>query len=241
MIADFPQDVMQVCLNGHVVTDLLGTHPEQGRTHCECCGAPTMERCLTCGRELPGAIPVPGLRPVGRRQPPERCPSCGAVFPWSTRQGRLPPYAPVAVLENLLRRLPQVARQLRCRHGDRPGFRIKDDFDLEDLLRALLPLHFDDIRPEGRTPRYTAVTRTDFLLAVEKMALVCKLVTPELTAQTLVCQVEEDVAYYQRQERCRTLVVFVYDPEQRLFAPRELEEKLARQEPEPAIRFLIAG
>src|SRR5437763_1122691 len=145
MIADRDHDVMQVCVNGHVITDLLYSQPDTGRTHCDRCGAATLERCRTCGRELPGAIPVPGLIPVGERRPPQHCPTCGASFPWSARPGRAWQPAPLAVLEGKLRRLPLVARQLRCRHGERPPFRVDDGYDLEDLVRALLPLHFDDV------------------------------------------------------------------------------------------------
>ena len=61
-VAEGPmQDVMQVCRNGHVITDLLRTCPERGQTHCDRCGAATIEQCLTCGQSLPGAIAVPGL------------------------------------------------------------------------------------------------------------------------------------------------------------------------------------
>jgi hypothetical protein len=64
------QDVMQVCRNGHVITDLLRTHPECAQTHCDRCGAVTLDCCPTCGHELPGAFVVPGLQPVGARPAP---------------------------------------------------------------------------------------------------------------------------------------------------------------------------
>jgi len=141
------------------------------------------------------------------RQPPSYCPTCGAAFPW-TKQRRPPKTETLAVLETMLRRLPRVIRQLRVRHGDRPPFRVVDEKDLEDLLRSLLPLHFDDIRPECRTPRYAADTRTDFLLAVERTAITVKLARPRILEQFA-----EDVAYYRRERKCGMLVVFVYDPE----------------------------
>jgi hypothetical protein len=207
------QDVMQVCRNGHVITDLLRTCPERAQTHCDRCGSVTIDRCPTCGHELPGAFVVPGLQPVGARPAPLFCERCGAAFPW-TRQRRLPPREPVAILENLLRRLPRVIRQLRVRGDDRQPLRTVDERDLEDLLRALLPLHFDDIRPECRTPSYAAATRTDFLLAAENIALTIKWARPQILEQ-----VSEDAAYYRRKRKCRTLVVFVYDPESSLREP----------------------
>lgn len=206
-IQSHEQDAMQVCRNGHVITDLLRTCPDQARTHCDRCGAITMDCCQTCGHELPGALVVPGLQPVGVRPAPAYCSVCGAAFPW-TRNKQPPKREALTVLENMLRRLPLVIRQLRVRHDDRPPFRVVDERDLEDLVRALLPLHFDDIRPECRTPSYATRTRTDFLLAPEGIALTIKLAQPGL-----VEQVAEDKAYYRAQRKGRTLIVFVYDPE----------------------------
>jgi hypothetical protein len=241
MIADRIHDTMQVCANGHVITDLLHTHPEQGLTHCDRCGAATLARCGTCGRELPGAIPVPGLEPVGKLRAPEHCPTCGASFPWTGRRGAPRNLGAFTTLENLLRRLPLAARQLRSRHGDRPAFRVEDVFDLEDLLRALLPLHFDEVRPEVRTPRYSPATRTDFLLVPEGFAVTAKHVTPELGERQLAEQIEEDVAYYQGRGNCQCLVSFVYDPGQRLYEPRRLETAWRRDEADLEVRGLIAS
>jgi hypothetical protein len=83
---DAQQDVMQVCLNGHVITDLADLHPERRRTACDRCGAATIDRCPTCGTKLPGAASVPGLATVGtrrrgrgRHRPPQ--------IPWSRSNG----------------------------------------------------------------------------------------------------------------------------------------------------------
>jgi REase_DpnII-MboI/Uncharacterized protein conserved in bacteria (DUF2321) len=233
------QDVMQVCRNGHVITDLLRTYPERGLTHCDRCGAATVECCLTCGRELPGAVYVPGLLPVGGRQPPWYCATCGAPFPWADRPS---PAAPgtLALLEPLLRRLPRVVRQLRVRQGDRPPFRVEDERDLEDLLRALLPLHFDDIRPEGRTPRYAPGTRTDFLLAAEGTAVTAKYARPGVREPQLAEQLREDADYW-RQRACRTLAGFVYDPEGLLRQPAVLETAWSVREEDFEVRCVIAS
>ncbi len=232
-IADSAQDVMQVCRNGHVITDLLRTCPERALTHCDRCGSATIDCCETCGRELPGAIVVPGLHPVGVRQAPRYCPACGAAFPWTTRR-RPPKREALLVLENLLRRLPLTIRQLRVRHGDRPPFRVADENDLEDLLRSILPLHFDDIRPQCRTPSYAAGTRTDFLLAGEDIALTLKFAQP-----ALVEQLREDAAYYRREGKGRVLVVFIYDPEASIREPHLLSAGIAELEDGREVRCVV--
>jgi hypothetical protein len=208
---DSRPDVMQVCRNGHVITERLRSDPQSGRTHCDRCGASTLDHCLTCGHELPGAGMVVDLVPIGVRPAPRYCPTCGAAFPW-VRWPRPSP-EPLAFLERSLRRLPLVIRQLRWRQGERLPFRVEDERDLEDLLRALLPLYFDEVRLETRTPRYSAGNRIDLLLASGTIAVTVKYARPALRELQLAEQWQEDIAYYRQRAGCRTLVGFIYDPE----------------------------
>jgi hypothetical protein len=159
---------------------------------------------------------------VGRLQPPQFCSACGAAFPWAERPAAAAP-EPLAELEAFLRRLPRAIRQLRSRHGDRPPFRVQDEHDLEDLLRALLPLYFDDVRLEVRTPLYSSVSRTDFLLRQEAVALAVKYATRELGGQQLMEQLRQDIAYYEGCGADYTLVFFVYDPSQLLRCANQVE------------------
>ncbi|HZU36733.1 MAG TPA: DUF2321 domain-containing protein [Gemmataceae bacterium] len=226
------QDVMLVCRNGHVLTDRLRTSPDRELSHCDRCGATTLSCCPTCGHELPGAKIIPGMSLVGVRTAPEHCPSCGVAFPWTARPAESRPDL-VRLLEPLLRRLPRVVRQLRTRHGERPPFRVQDEHDLADLLRALLTLAFDDVRPESRTPRYASTTRTDFLMteptAGEQLALVIKQVGSDVGNIGLPEQVREDAAYYAAQPRVRQMVVLIHDPEGRTPNPQATEKALASQ------------
>lgn len=228
-VGDLFQDVMQVCQHGHVVTDMARTYPERRLPRCDRCGAATLERCPTCGTEIPGAVLVPGLAPVGVRRPPRRCAACGAGFPW-TAEPTPAAHDPLAPLERMLRRLPRVIRQLRQRRGERPPFCVEDEADLEDLLRALLPLHFDDVRPEGRTPRYTAATRTDFLLAPERAAVTVKFVRPPAGPQPIAQQLQEDAAYYRGRADCVILYALVYDPEGAIRDSRVMEAAWSARE-----------
>jgi hypothetical protein len=233
------QDVMQVCRNGHVITDLLHTYPERGAGHCEQCGAATLDRCPTCGHELPGAVHVPGLVPVGRSEAPPFCAHCGAPFPWTPRPA--PAVEPWPVLEKMLRRLPRTIRQLRVRQGDRPAFRVNDERDLEDLLRSLLPLYFDDVRPECRTASYALGTSTDFLLDAEGIAVTVKRARPAVGERELTEQLQEDADYYGATPRIKLLVCLVYDPEGVLHEPRQLEAMWSKPQDALDVRGVIAS
>ena len=57
------------------------------------------------------------------------------------------------VVVQLCRRFPLLVAELGNRHSNRPTLEIKDEYDVQDLMRAVLQLHFDDIRPEEWNPK----------------------------------------------------------------------------------------
>jgi hypothetical protein len=235
-----PHDVMLVCRHGHVITDRLGACPDRLPAHCDRCGADTFTCCLTCGHPLPGAFQLPGPVPIGTAPPPQFCSRCGATFPWSAAPRPATAATPLAQLEALLRRVPVVVRHLRSRHGDRPPFTVRDDFDLEDLLRALLAVPFDSFSLESRTPRYAIGTRTDFRIERGRIALTTKRAPSGLNERQFAVQLAEDVAYYQARRDCRTLVAFLHDPEMLLREPSRLEAAWSKLHDELDVRCVIA-
>jgi hypothetical protein len=236
---DESRDVMVVCHNGHVLTDRLRDYPELQSSRCEKCGAPSLCRCPTCGLGLPGATPSSGLVTVGQRQPPRYCSACGAAFPW-VKKFTAPPGELLASLEKLLRRLPRTVRELKLQAGARPPFRLDEERDLEYLLRAVLPLCCDEVRLLGRTPAYSDVPRTDFLLMPDRIAVTSKLVASVDGVVALADQVREDVSHYARQHECKRLVVFVLDLQGLLHEPEQLEMQWSAHDDGIDVRCVIA-
>lgn len=60
------------------------------------------------------------------------------------------------ILERLCSRFHLVAMQLRSRHSHRETLQVVDEYDVQDLLHALLTLEHDDVRPEEWTPSKVA-------------------------------------------------------------------------------------
>jgi len=226
MTIEILRDVMQVCLSGHVITDVLASHPEQGSNYCDRCGSPTLSRCPTCGEGIPGAAPLAGLMPIGRRPAPQHCPGCGAAFPWAIEEGPAPAPDTLSEVLALLRRLPRAARQLRERHAGRPTLRVDDLHDVEDLLRAALHLQFDNVRRETRTPTYASDVRTDFVIGPGQVAVTAKLLTENAEPQ-IASEIHEDTLFYQRRPEVSALAVLVFDPEQFLRDRQRFESALA--------------
>ncbi|BDO02033.1 hypothetical protein KAM622c_16200 [Klebsiella quasipneumoniae subsp. quasipneumoniae] len=70
----------------------------------------------------------------------------------------------------VLRRFPAFCRQLKKRYNDRDTIEVNDEYDVQDLVHALLVLHFDDVRPEEASPSYAgSSSRQDFMLKKEKI------------------------------------------------------------------------
>ena len=124
----------------------------------------------------------------------------------------------------------KVARQLRCRYDNRETLKIEDEYDIQDLLHALLLLYFDDIRAEEWTPSYAGKSaRMDFLLKNEGVVIEVKKTRLGLTDKELGDQLIIDVDRYKVHPDCKRLVCFVYDAEGRIGNPNGLMADLNNQ------------
>jgi hypothetical protein len=147
----------------------------------------------------------------------------------------------MVMLERLCTRFHLVAGQLRSRHGNRETIHVEDEFDVQDLLHALLTLEHDDIQPEEWTPSYAGGNpRVDFLLKVEQVVIEAKKTRSGLGARELGEQLMIDIQKYKQHPDCRTLVCFVYDPEGRIDNPRGIENDLSGDEDGLTVRVIIA-
>lgn len=225
---------MLVCRNGHVITDRLKARPDLRSPRCDRCGADTLDRCETCGTLFGGANPVP-FDPVATRLAPTVCTTCGATFPWTRAES--PNTDELFVrLENLFRRLPLVARELG-RRGRSP-LTIRDERDLDDLVRALLPIHVDDVRVETRTPTYSSRNRLAFFVPTVDAVIAAHLVNSGVDESEMELRRKVDVEHFR--SKCLTLLLFVHDPERRLPNPERLEAIWSRGGPKLEVRCVIA-
>lgn len=134
---------------------------------------------------------------------------------------------PDAELENIFNRFHKVARQLRTRHDSRQTLEIGDEYDVQDLLHALLLLHFDDVRPEEWTPSYAGGSvRMDFLLKDEGIVVEVKKTRKTMTAKSLGEELIIDREKYKVHPDCKKLYCFVYDPEGLLGNPNGIKKDL---------------
>ncbi len=136
---------------------------------------------------------------------------------------------PIELVRKICSRFDRVVGQLQHRHEERPAFIIRDEYDVQDLLHALLVLHFDDVRPEETGPSHAAKRpRTDFLLKREQIVIEVKKTRDTLKAGVLADQLIVDIARYKAHPDCKVLVCFVYDPDKYVDNPQGLIHDLTK-------------
>lgn len=238
--------VMQVCLNGHQITDSFNKNPELRRNYCDKCGENTIASCPKCKTPIRGRYWTEGVIDLTETPIPGYCHDCGESYPWVKTRPEIKETArkeesdPLLMIKKICSRFHLVARQLGERHENRSTLRISDEYDVQDLLHALLKLYFDDIRPEEWTPSYAGgSSRMDFLLKREGIVIETKKTRNNLGATKIGEQLIIDIEKYKRHPDCRFLFCFVYDPEQMISNPRGLEKDLSEENKKLTVKVLI--
>lgn len=115
-------------------------------------------------------------------------------------------------LKKIFLKFHRTAQSLRHRHADRDTLIIRDEYDVQDLLRSLLHLHFDDIREEDYCPSYAGGnSRIDFVLKDEKIVIETKMTNDHLRDKEVGSQLLIDIGRYRGHSDCKVLMVFIYD------------------------------
>jgi hypothetical protein len=127
----------------------------------------------------------------------------------------------------LCRRFREVADQLAKRHNGRATLIVKDEYDVQDLMHALLWIDFQDVRAEENTPSYAGgSSRIDFILKREQIALETKFAHKDKTAKKIGDELLIDIGRYKEHRDVKVLICFVHDPDRRIQNPNGLEGDL---------------
>lgn len=113
----------------------------------------------------------------------------------------------------LVKGLPRAMHPLTHRRSGALRLTFESEYDIQDLLHALLRPWVGDIRPEEYTPSYAgSSTRMDFLLPAYKLVLELKLIRDSTHGKKIGNELIVDIEHYRRHPRCDKLWCVVYDP-----------------------------
>lgn len=138
---------------------------------------------------------------------------------------------PAAKIVAMCRRFPLFVEKIQSRQRNRVPVPVQDEYDVQDLLHAILKLHFDDVRPEEWTPSYAGnASRIDFFLPRERTIIEAKMTRANLGQKEVANELIIDAARYAKFPHVDDLVCLVYDPGRRCQNPSALESDLAASE-----------
>lgn len=127
------------------------------------------------------------------------------------------------LLETLVRGLPRAMHPLTHRRGGASSLVFSSEYDVQDLLHAMMRPWIADIRPEEFTPSYAgSSTRMDFLLPAHALVVELKFVRDRTHGKKLGDELIIDIEHYRRHPKCSTLWCVVYDPASCLTNPQGL-------------------
>jgi len=164
------------------------------------------------------------------------------LLPWLAPPQKQKPLdvSPRTKVEHLLKRFHKVALQLRARYENRATLLIHDEYDVQDLLHALLRLLFNDIRPEEYTPsKAGGSARVDFLLKNEKIVVEAKMASQKLKDKQIGEDLFIDIKRYQAHPDCKILICFVYDPDGFLKNPAGLSADISGKHDELDVKLIV--
>lgn len=177
------------------------------------------------------ALEADGLRYYqGGRVLPNGKPSeeIDAAFHASAKAAPTMPKAIEDLLMRLVRGLPRAMYPLSKRRKGATALTFRSEYDLQDLLHALLRPWVADIRPEEFTPSYAgSSTRMDFLLPAHSIVIELKLVRDHAHAHQIGKELTIDIAHYRAHPACDFLWCVVYDPDKLIPNVGGLEQDLS--------------
>ena len=118
------------------------------------------------------------------------------------------------LLSFLVKSLRRAMHPLTHRRKGSTCLVFSSEYDVQDLLHALMRPWIGDIRPEEFTPSYAGTsTRMDFLLPAYSLVVEMKIVRDRVHAKKIGEELIIDIEHYKRHPDCKVLWCVIYDPE----------------------------
>lgn len=134
----------------------------------------------------------------------------------------------VAHLMQILNNFPVVSRIMTDRQRGRPPFLLENEYDVQDLLYALVRSAFDDAKREEWTPqRAGSAKRIDVTIASIEAVVEAKYVRDKIHAKKVADELRIDFECYHDRPECRHLVALIIDPDNHIPDPAQFGADLS--------------
>lgn len=194
---------------GNVLEEFMDLAPQSG--------TPEFEVWKEKRARVEAALEENGLRyyRFGRVLPQGELPKVPSGVPGSASASSLSkPETVEEVIGIVVRGLRRAMHPLTHRRKGSQPLSFGNEYDVQDLLHALLRPWVSDIRPEEFTPSYAGTsTRMDFLLPAHDLVIETKIVRDRAHAKRIGDELIVDIEHYRRHQKCHALWCVIYDPD----------------------------
>ncbi|AJQ95760.1 hypothetical protein [Gynuella sunshinyii] len=150
------------------------------------------------------------------------------------------------LLRIIIRGLPRAMQPLIHRRKGAQPLVFASEYDIQDLLHALLRPWISDIRPEEFCPSYAGSnTRMDFLLPAHNLVIETKRVRNKNHASKVGDELIIDIEHYRKHKNANHLWCVIYDPDLYISNPEGMVSDLEGERVTPegciSVRVVIVG
>ena len=150
------------------------------------------------------------------------------------------------LLRIIIRGLPRAIQPLIHRRKGSQPLSFSSEYDIQDLLHALLRPWISDIRPEEFTPSYAGSTaRMDFLLPSHNLVIETKRVRDKAHASKVGDELIIDIEHYRKHQNADHLWCVIYDPNLFISNPKgmisDLEGSRSTPDGKVNVKVIIVG
>jgi len=165
------------------------------------------------------------------------------TYPTTYKSATQEPRQPSTIeelLEVLLRGLPRAMHPLSHRRKGAQVLTFESEWDVQDLLHALLRPWVSDIRPEEFTPSYAgSSTRMDFLLPKYSLVIELKYVRDRAHGRKIGDELIVDIEHYRRHPKCDNLWCVIYDPKNMITNAEGLKSDIEGERTTPDGKLIV--
>ncbi|WP_415776267.1 hypothetical protein ACMYQ1_09605 [Shewanella oncorhynchi] len=150
------------------------------------------------------------------------------------------------LLRIIIRGLPRAMQPLIHRRKGVQSLLFTSEYDIQDLLHALMRPWISDIRPEEFCPSYAGSnTRMDFLLSAHNLVIETKRVRDKAHASKVGDELIIDIEHYRKHQNANHLWCVIYDPDLYISNPKgminDLEGLRSTPEGNINVKVIIVG
>jgi hypothetical protein len=150
------------------------------------------------------------------------------------------------LLRIIIRGLPRAMQPLIHRRKGAQPLAFASEYDIQDLLHALMRPWISDIRPEEFCPSYAGSnTRMDFLLPTHDLVIETKRVRDKSHASKIGDELIIDIEHYRKHQKANHLWCVIYDPDLYISNPKGMINDLEGQRSTPEgninVKVIVVG